>query len=44
MCPHIKYCCQDVQTYSSSDLENEVHNLKKSSDFHLTDVDFQKIR
>ena len=39
VCPN---CCQDVQTYSSSDLENEVNNLNKSSDFHLTDVDFQK--
>ena len=39
VCPN---CCQDVQTYSSSDLENEVNNLNKSFDFHLTDVDFQK--
>ena len=38
VCPN---CCQDVQT-SSSDLENEVNNLNKSFDFHLTDVDFQK--
>ena len=35
-------CCQDVHTYSSSDLENEVNNLIKSSDFNVTNVDFQK--
>ena len=35
-------CCQDVHTYSSSDLENEVNNLNKSSDFNVTNVDFQK--
>ena len=35
-------CSEDVQDYSNSDLENEVNNLYKSSDFNLTDVDFQK--
>ena len=32
----------NVQTYSGSDLENEASNLNESSDFNLTNVDFQK--
>ena len=36
-------CNKHVQDHLSSDLESEVNNLNKSSDFNLSNVDFQNM-